>query len=176
MAPSLIMAPYLSTSGLPTSLPVGSALSVTYVYVVKSSARTPLRGAWRHVAAARCDRVSLRRAAGPHALHGRRGPRCVLCVARSRRDEGGWPARIAAAAATASQPHRRSTSNAWARSGGPVNSHRRRAWPGAPARRRRCVNWASWLKRHWHCTQQAPAARSRAPTSWGRRARPSSPI
>merc|ERR1719326_1730370 len=41
MAPSLIMAPYLSTKGLPTSLPVGSDLSVTYVYVVKSSARTP---------------------------------------------------------------------------------------------------------------------------------------
>ena len=27
-------------------------------------------------------RVSLRRAAGPHALHGRRGSRCVLCVVR----------------------------------------------------------------------------------------------
>ena len=31
MAPSLIMAPYLSTSGRPTSLPVGSRLSVAYV-------------------------------------------------------------------------------------------------------------------------------------------------
>ena len=62
--------------------------------VCGSPARAPATRRWGADALARSparrrgrrrDRVSLRRAAGPHALHGRRGPRCVLCVYRHRR-------------------------------------------------------------------------------------------
>ena len=92
IAPSLIMAPYLSTKGRPTSLPVGSPLREKNVYVVKANAKTPLRGGWRHVAATRCDRVSLRRAAGPHSHD-------TCCAWRAaavpRPGDGGWHARIA---------------------------------------------------------------------------------